>query len=115
MRTVIELSKRLLEADVVTKPLSQCNQTYLKYNEIAKETAFQHGISESQYCSFDPNRTVGTCTGDSGGPLQVFRNPPVAHIVGITSFGIECNASYPGIYTRVASYSDWIVTHVWPQ
>lgn len=52
--------------------------------------------------------------GDSGGPLQVSRNQYTAHVVGIVSFGISCGTAFPGIYTRVAHYSDWIASHVWP-
>lgn len=55
-----------------------------------------------------------SCRGDSGGPLQVFRNSYTSHIVGIVSFGISCGATLPGVYTRVAFYSDWIVPRVWP-
>lgn len=108
-------NKQLLEADVVTVPMSECNQTVLNYNKRKHLVQFQHGISESQYCARNRNRRAGTCHGDSGGPLQVLRNQYVTRIVGITSFGIGCNTSFPGIYTRVASYSDWIVSHVWPQ
>jgi len=53
---------------------------------------------------------VDSCTGDSGGPL-VHRpedGDPVQ--IGIVSWGMGCaRADAPGIYVRVAHYSDWIV------
>lgn len=44
----------LLTTDVKTMPLLQCNSTFLKYNERANHAAFRDGISESQYCAYDP-------------------------------------------------------------
>ncbi len=29
-------------------------------------------------------------------------------IVGIISFGFKCASGYPGIYSRVSSFIDWI-------
>ncbi|KAL6265047.1 hypothetical protein P5V15_005138 [Pogonomyrmex californicus] len=45
----------------------------------------------------------GACHGDSGGPL-------VANGVqiGIVSFGIPCARGAPDVFTRVASFTDWI-------
>jgi len=46
----------------------------------------------------------GTCQGDSGGPL-VSGNV----LVGIVSWGYGCaDADYPGVYTNVADYYNWI-------
>ena len=55
--------------------------------------------------------------GDSGGPLNCpvtkFRpGQPQYKICGITSWGAGCgNNGYPGVYTRVSKYIDWIDQH----
>ena len=53
---------------------------------------------------------VDTCQGDSGGPLVCQNSSSSPFVVeGITSFGFGCaNYGYPGVYTRVSSYVDWI-------
>ena len=49
-----------------------------------------------------------TCYGDSGGPLFTTTGSGY-RLVGLTSWGYECGLEdYPGIYTRVSTYLDWI-------
>ncbi|XP_053661011.1 anionic trypsin-2-like [Anopheles marshallii] len=57
-----------------------------------------------------------TCSGDSGGPLQITTNDEacVAHVIGVTSYGVACGSSIPAIYTRVSKYVSWIESIVWP-
>lgn len=56
-----------------------------------------------------------TTTGDSGGPLQIKApDEDIAKVVGVVSFGVSCASFWPGIYTRVAYYLDWIESNVWP-
>lgn len=54
-----------------------------------------------------------TCQGDSGGPIFASNHAGGVIQVGITSFGIGCaEAAYPGVYTRVSRYNDWVRSHV---
>lgn len=105
----------LRKTDLITMPLSRCNATVLEYNQQRNEKPFRNGVSETQYCAYDPEGRKDSCEGDSGGPLQIIpHNSNIAKVVGVVSFGIACGSPFPGIYTRVASYVDWIESHVWP-
>ncbi|TRY76171.1 hypothetical protein TCAL_10612 [Tigriopus californicus] len=52
---------------------------------------------------------VGTCNGDSGGPLYT-GDGSSASLVGIVSFGasIGCDFGFPDCFTSVPSFIDWI-------
>jgi len=54
-----------------------------------------------------------SCTGDSGGPLIYRDHNRPWYQVGIVSFGYgdQCGSKYPGIYTKVDGYLDWIEKH----
>lgn len=71
-------------------------------------------IQRSQICA----RSSGgdTCQGDSGGPLMKLVNNEKWVIVGISSFGIGCaDKKYPGVYTRVFPFYQWIKSESNPQ
>jgi trypsin len=48
------------------------------------------------------------CTGDSGGPFAVD-----GVLIGITCWGVGCaRPLYPGVWTRVTSFRDWIDSNI---
>lgn len=74
-----------------------CTAAYAKHARITKEmlcAGFQ-GVGGRD-----------ACQGDSGGPLVVAKR-----LYGIVSFGIGCaRPNFPGVYTSVAAYRQWIDT-----
>ncbi|CAD6244873.1 GSCOCT00013512001.2-RA-CDS [Cotesia congregata] len=85
-----------------------------------KTIAVPNGVSPSMICAGDTlnHWKSDTCKGDSGGPIQVYRNfddsSLLFDIVGITSFGRSCaTENIPGVYIRVSHYIDWIEEIVW--
>lgn len=48
------------------------------------------------------------CYGDSGGGLTYWHKSTKGYQLGIVSWGVECGSKRPGVYTKVASYLDWI-------
>ncbi|CAB3238945.1 unnamed protein product [Arctia plantaginis] len=87
-------SQVLLAARVNIVAQDTCARAYLRLTS----------ITSGMICAFASNPSRDACQGDSGGPL-VAKN----HLVGIVSFGEGCaDALYPGVYTRVSEYNDWI-------
>ena len=57
-----------------------------------------------------------SCAGDSGGPLTVQADESSAmYLAGIVSFGKrKCGTGFPGVYTDVGYYVDWIKRNLKP-
>ena len=52
---------------------------------------------------------LGTCKGDSGGPLQCQNKDGKWYQVGVVSWGLPCAyANVPDVFTRVAYFHEWI-------
>ena len=67
-------------------------------------------IERSMLCAGYHQGGRDSCEGDSGGPLVDERT---SKLIGIVSFGLGCaRPLYPGIYTQVSYYIDWITRNM---
>ncbi|MGW7261068.1 S1 family peptidase [Streptomyces sp. NPDC054834] len=65
-------------------------------------------VQTDMVCAGYTSGGVDTCQGDSGGPLLIG-----GALAGITSWGEGCaEAGYPGVYTRLTTFSDLVTTQV---
>ena len=81
--------------------------TIANCNSVSKYT----NLIESQICAGDLiNGKTDTCGGDSGGPLVCKSGFSGYVMTGVVSYGprICGTPDYPGIYTRVGYFLDWI-------
>ncbi|XP_017851982.1 trypsin-1 [Drosophila busckii] len=68
----------------------------------------QTQLFDTQLCAGVPEGGKGQCSGDSGGPLLLAGTDTQ---VGIVSWSIKpcTRPPYPGVFTEVSAYVDWIV------
>jgi secreted trypsin-like serine protease len=96
------------EGGNIAKKLRQVNVPYVDYttcgNEYGKDI-----MQQVMVCAGVQGKD--TCQGDSGGPLQQVNANGFWFQYGITSWGEGCaEKGYPGIYSRVSAYCDFIAT-----
>lgn len=85
----------LNEVDIDLVEFDDCNASY------------DNKILPGMICASLPGKD--SCQGDSGGPL--FQN---GKLVGLTSWGYGCaSPDYPGVYTQVSNYIDFINEKAW--
>ncbi|EDW72581.1 uncharacterized protein Dwil_GK20985 [Drosophila willistoni] len=83
--------------------LKQQDQTQCKHNYQGAGT-----VTPTMLCAGSPFGGRDSCQGDSGGPLITSVNGQLK-LFGIVSWGLGCaHALYPGVYTRVTEYTDWL-------
>lgn len=105
-----EGSDTLRKVQLEIQDLSECDKQFFGTR------SFKQGMTDQQLCIGSREGNRDTCQGDSGGPIQVLLNPKgcIYHVIGITSVGSACGlGNTPAVYTKVASYIDWIESVVW--
>lgn len=76
--------------------------------------SFEGAITNNMICAggMIANRR-DACSGDSGGPLTLDSDQGRVVLAGVVSFGQDCaRASFPGIYTNVQNYFEWILSNI---
>ena len=96
-----EPSARLLTVDVNIISNLDCK---------TRNTVYSSKVVDTMLCAGALLGGKDACKRDSGGPLvQVTGGGGARSLVGVVSWGQGCGqAMYPGVYTRVTSYIQWI-------
>jgi secreted trypsin-like serine protease len=100
----LQAPRKLHEVDIQVIEPTECKSVYQSLNVPA------FSIGETEICATGLTGGKDSCFGDSGGPLVAAADNERGYAqVGIVSWGPQCgNPLYPGVYTRVSSFSKWI-------
>lgn len=99
-------SQVLLKANLPLVNNDECKEIYKRISQIWYKQMCAGGLN-----------SVDSCMGDSGGPLQsfgIYNNDPRVVQYGVVSYGLkQCGTEgFPGVYTRVLYYMDWILDSI---
>nr|XP_037845317.1 transmembrane protease serine 11B [Chlorocebus sabaeus] len=73
--------------------------------------AYSGFVTDTMLCAGFMSGEADACQNDSGGPLAYPDSRNIWHLVGIVSWGDGCGKkNKPGVYTRVTSYHNWIIS-----
>jgi len=97
---IYEQSDKLMTVNVTTMTNEKCQEMFDKDD-----------ILTSMICAADVGKD--SCQGDSGGPLITLSEDGSHYSqIGITSWGIGCAATTPGVYSRITDQLYWIMKQV---
>ncbi|MEP9387288.1 serine protease [Mesorhizobium sp. KR9-304] len=100
----VKIPEELRQAEVEIVDRELCRQVYGAASR----------IYDTEVCAGVAGSGRDSCYGDSGGPLTV-RDPETQDYVqlGVVSWGKQCgHPMLPGIYARVGSFHEWIVSTI---
>lgn len=94
------MQERLQQVDVPVVAIDACRASYRDTPSV---------LGDRQICAGYTEGGRDSCQGDSGGPLVRAIGNDRWEQIGVVSWGIGCaRANKPGVYTRVAAFSDWL-------
>lgn len=96
----------------VISPVLRTAVVPLLSSDVCRENSIyggrQQSILDTMVCAGKLKGGVDACGGDSGGPLMCYWDGRLI-LTGLVSWGDGCAKKHrPGVYTRVASYKEWI-------
>lgn len=94
--------QRLMQVEIPLVATSQCRAAYQRLGT-------RGVIDERNLCAGVQQGGKDSCQGDSGGPLVARSAGGGWMQIGVVSWGEGCGRpGFPGIYTRVSAFADWI-------
>lgn len=109
-----KMSDVLMKADVPYLNQSMCVAEYDR--KMKKHSLLRIRINDNQMCAGGAGH-IDTCKGDSGSALMGFAEMDEHFKLfqhGIVSLGVDCSIRepFPGVFTRVANYMNWILENI---
>ncbi|KAF2895795.1 hypothetical protein ILUMI_10380 [Ignelater luminosus] len=100
-------TEKLRKVHVKIIDIKKCIDAY----QSRKTSQYNAYVSkETSLCAGWPEGGKDACKFDSGGPLVGNLNATTSVLIGIVSFGYDCgNANFPGVYTKVNQYVNWML------
>lgn len=98
---------RTAEKGAGSPQLQMIEAPLVSHDDCNAEGKYEGQVTANMICAGGQGKD--SCQGDSGGPLMVAKEDGSFVLAGVVSWGEGCaKEEYPGIYTNVAKYLDWI-------
>jgi secreted trypsin-like serine protease len=105
MAEEINSPEQLRAADLVEVDVQGCADLYKSVGYGGPTSTID---VDRNICAAGKDRRADSCQGDSGGPLVAKVQGRYVQF-GVVSWGHSCaDGVFPGVYTKVSSYTDWI-------
>jgi secreted trypsin-like serine protease len=98
----INFPERMHQVNINVVDAAACESSY--------SAAGSQFLPDTMLCAGVGQGGKDSCYGDSGGPLVIAAQDGQGYVqIGIVSWGRQCgHPEFPGVYTRISSYFEWI-------